>query len=146
MIRKSFLINVRILVNLKIVIVIFITIFSVACVKEVEEKPNEYLIDIKVVNKSNSKIDYLELYEKGENWEYLITKAYENDDGYVHFAISYNKDSIFYIKGYVDKKEVEKCEFNLDGFEQIYTEQTLYIYLIKNENEEFELQKEIVVE
>jgi len=143
-IMKLPLINVKVLVIL--MIVIFITIFSVACVKKIEEKPSEYLIDIKVVNKTNLKIDSLELYEKGEDWEYLITRAYENEDGYVHFAVSFNKNSFFYITGYVDKKEVEKYEFNLDGFEHIYKEQILYIYLIKNENEEFELRKESVFE
>jgi len=125
---KSSFISVKVLVILNMVI--FITIFSVACIKRVE-KPSEHLIDIKIVNKTNLKIDYLELYEKGEDWEYLITKAYENKDNYVHFAVSFNKDSIFYITGYVDKKEVEKYEFNLAGFEQIYTDQVIYIYLIK---------------
>ncbi|OGO77397.1 MAG: hypothetical protein A2Y23_08305 [Clostridiales bacterium GWB2_37_7] len=138
MIIKSSFIKANVFVILTIMF--FIAIFFAACDKKVDEKPNEYLIDIKVANKTNLKIDYLELYEKGENWEYLITKAHENEDGYVHFAISYNKDSIFYIKGFVDKKVVENYEFNLDGFDQVHTKQTLYIYLIRNEDEQFKLQ------
>ncbi|AOT70379.1 hypothetical protein [Geosporobacter ferrireducens] len=139
MIIKSSFIKVKVL--LLLTIVFFVTISCAACNKKIDEKPSKYLIDIEVVNKTNLKIDYLELYEFGKNWEYLITKAYENEDGYVHFAISYNKDSNFYIQGSVDQKEVKKYEFDLHGFDQVYTKQTLYIYLIRNEDGRFELQK-----
>ncbi len=139
MIIKSSFIKVKVL--LLLMIVFFVTISCAACNKKIDEKPSKYLIDIEVVNKTNLKIDYLELYEFGESWEYLITKAYENEDGYVHFAISYNKDSNFYIQGSVDQKEVKKYEFDLHGFDQVYTKQTLYIYLIRNEDGRFELQK-----
>jgi len=36
--------------------VIFIAIFFAVCDKKVDEKPNEYLIDIKVANKTNLKL------------------------------------------------------------------------------------------
>ncbi len=136
---KSSLIKVHVLPIL--IIVIFIAVFFSACDKKVDANPSKYLIDIIIVNKTNTKIDYLELYEKGETYEYLITKAYENKDGYVHFAISYNKDNNFYIKGSVNQQEVEKYEFNLNGFEQVYSKQTLYIYLTRNKDGGLELQK-----
>lgn len=125
------------------VLFLFITLVIIVlsgCKQIPDRSPAVYLVDINVLNKTDYKIDKLALYEKGENQEYFITESKEDPNGLVHFAISYNKDSQFYLTGTVNNKELAPFEFSLEGFKETTSPQTLYISLVDYGDEKIQLE------
>lgn len=130
------------IINLSYLIIIALILIMASGCKQIPNKDKiVYLIDINILNKTDYKIEKLALYEKGENWEYLITEAKEDQNGLVHFSISYNKNSAFYLSGLINNKKIEPFDFTLDGFDQTNAPQTLYISLVNLGNGEIQFEK-----
>lgn len=126
---------IKIILSHKLKIMFFIILsLNIAlisgCKQDYDKQAVEYLIDINVYNQTNYKIDKLALYEKVEVQDKYITETKEDENEYIHFAVSYHKDVLLYLKGRAGIKEIPPFEFTLEGFEETSNPQALVIDLV----------------
>lgn len=101
------------------------------CQKYSKDNEIQYAIDINVYNQTDYKIDKLGLYIKGEDLEHVVPETKENENGLVHFAVTYHSDTVLLLKGTASGQEISTFEFTLEGFEQTRNPQTLIIDLVE---------------
>lgn len=73
--------------------------------------------------------------EKTQSDDVNLTESYEDKDGKVSFAISYNPNSELLINGTVGKKKVDQYVLELSSFKDDSEQNTLYLEIVDRDDQ-----------